>query len=146
VQRSLVLLVLALAVPSAAGAAKPYEVTRPGDNQMSCEQLTTEINALNGAVQTAQQEQVKRENRNKMAKGVFSGIAGSALSAAPSLLGAKLGGGMTQMVVSGALQSIQSSAATAAAAPDPEPQAAKPALPEQQRLEHIGELYRTNGC
>jgi hypothetical protein len=129
-------LLLALVVPSIAAAAKPYEVVRPGDSEMSCEQLTAEINTLNEAVRTAQQEQAQRENRNRMAKGVLGGLA----SAAP-LLGGKLGGGLvTQYALSGALQGIQGAAAgPATAAP-----AAAP--PEQQRLDHISEVFRNRPC
>lgn len=127
-------LLLALIVPSVAAAAQPYEVVRAGDGEMSCEQLTVEINALNDAMRTAQQEQTQRDNRNRVAKGVLSGLAGAA-----PLLGGKLGGGLvTQYALNGALQGIQSGAAvkaTATAAP-----------PEQQRLEHISELFRNRRC
>lgn len=138
-------LLLSLAAPGVAGAAKPYEVIRAGDSEMTCDQLRTEINALNSAVQTAQDEQAKRESRGRMAKGVLGGIAGSALSVAPSLLGGKLGGGMTQYALNGALQSIQSSAAQAPSAAEPSA-GPKPAPPEQKRLEHMSELYRGGGC
>lgn len=130
-------LLLALVVPSIAAAAKPYEVVRAGDSAMSCEQLTAEINLLNQAVQSAQQDQVQRENRNRMAKGLLGGLAGAA-----PLLGGKLGGGLvTQYALSGAMQSIQTSAAATPAAP---PAAVVP--PEQQRLDHISELFRKGGC
>lgn len=137
-------LLLSLAIPGVSDAAKPYEVIRAGDSEMTCEQLRGEINALNGAVQAAQDEQAKRENRNRMAKGVFGALASGALSAAPSMLGGKLGGGVTQYALSGALQTIQSSAAAAPAA-EPAP-GSKPPLPEQQRLEHVSELYRKGSC
>lgn len=130
-------LLLALVLPSIAAAAKPYEVVRAGDSEMSCEQLTAEVNALNDAVRTAQQDQAQRENRNRMAKGVLGGLAGAA-----PLLGGKLGGGlMTQYALNGALQGIQTSTAGASAA------AAPPVvLPEQQRLDHISKLLSKNSC
>ena len=136
--------ILLLVVTSSGLAQAAPAVVQAGDGQMSCEQLTTEINTLNEAVAAKQQEEAKRESRARTTKGVLGGLASGALSAAPALMGGRLGGGMaSQYALNGALQGIQNSAATPTTAAAAEP---RPATPEQQRLDHMSELFRSKGC
>lgn len=138
-------LLLAFALPGLGQAETPTDVVRVGDSQLSCENLTAEINALHAAVQSEQQAQAKREGQARATKGLLKGLAGGALSVAPSLIGGRMGGGMmTQLALNGALQGVQASSASAAAVPAPA--AARPPGPEEQRLEHLSELFGKNGC
>lgn len=127
---------LAFAHPSLTAGDNPLEVVRSGDAQMSCEQLSKEIAALQAATQGAEQRQAERESRSRMTKGLLTG----ALSVAPALVGGKLGGGViTQYALSGVLQNAQASPALAVP-----PTGAASA--EGRRVSHLSELYREKGC
>lgn len=121
---------LAFAHPSLASGEKPFEVVRSGDGQMSCEQLSTEIATL----QSAEQRQAEREGRSRVTKGFLTG----ALSAAPSLIGGKLGGGMiAQYALSGALQGAQS---------NPAAPPARATSAEGQRVSHLSQIFGEKRC
>lgn len=135
-------LLLAFALPGVGRADTPADIVRVGDSQLSCEKLAAEINALTAAAGTAREAAAKRESQARATKGLLKGLAGGALSMAPSLLGGR-GGMMTQLALNGALQGVQAGSVPAV------PSAAAPASapgPEEQRLAHLSDLFGKNGC
>ena len=141
-------LVTSLLVSSAAIAAEPYQVLRPGDNDAACDVLSKEINALNAEVLALNQKAERQAKAGRaglaLGKGVFSGLARSA-----SMMGYGSGSsdGLAGMLVSSVAASVAQEVASGAALA-PEPAAAQPAqiTPQQQRLSQLTAIYRARPC
>lgn len=141
-------LVTSLLISSAAAAAEPYQVLRPGDNDAACDILSKEINALNAEVLALNQKAERQAKAGRaglaIGKGVFAGLARSA-----SMMGYGSGSsdGMAGMLVSSVAAGVaQEVASGAAAAPDPTTAQPAQITPQQQRLSHITSIYRARPC
>lgn len=136
------------AMATSALAAAPYQVLRPGDSELSCEVLSTEINSLNAEVLKLNEQAQKRAKFGStgasLGKGVFSGLARSA-----SIIGygstspEAVAGMLASNVAAGVAQQV----ATDAASPQqPAPAAPTQITPQQQRLSHLTGIYRGRPC
>ena len=135
-----------LAAPAMAGEAA-FEVLRPGDGEMSCAGLSTEIDALNADVLKLNQQAEKKAKASRttaaVGKGVFSGLArgvsiigygSTSPEAFAGLLASNVAAGVAQHVASDAgapAQAVVSSSAIS---------------PQQMRLDNLNTLYRERPC
>lgn len=136
--------------------AKPFEILRPGDRELSCDQLAAEYNSLISGQAEAQQRaqaetaRVAAEQQKKSRRtGLMRGLARGALGVA-SVGG--LGGGFDTMMAA----SQASSALDAAdgmsnlrqliGAVRGEPTPGVQATPEAQRLERVSSLFKEQSC
>lgn len=142
------LLTSALAGGASAGepAAAPYQVLRPGDKELSCEALATEINVLNAEVldQNKKAERQAKSGRTSamLSKGAFAGLARGA-----SMIG--YGGGSPEAVAGFLASNVAASVAQQAAsgpAMAAQPAAANQITPQQQRLGELTGIYRARPC
>lgn len=140
-------MVLALAATSAMAKSKEdYQVIRAGDESLTCAQLGEEINPLTAEVQKAQADAAKRAERSKAAKGMFGGLASSAMMMAPSMIGGQLGGmgGMGGMMAQQAMSGVAQQAMSAQRAPQAQAEAPAAVVetPQSQRLTHLQTAYQ----
>jgi hypothetical protein len=137
----------------------PFQVVRLGDSQLACEALVTEINGLNGqmqSMQTAMSDRAMQASQNAMraARGPGRG-ASTAMSlgtmAASMIPGAGLFAGAASQVAAAA-QAAQAQAAQNRAMEDMEAMTAEMTTsasamgPISQRVEHLSEISRSKGC
>lgn len=142
-------IVTSVLISSAAVAAEPYQVLRPGDNDAACEVLSKEINALNAEVLALNQKAERQAKAGRaglaLGKGVFSGLARSA-----SMMGyggSSSSDALASMLVSNVAASVaQEVASGTAAAPDPATAQPAQITPQQQRLSHITSIFRARPC
>ena len=128
-------------------AASPgvYEVLRPGDRDMSCQQLASEANALNAQL-LAQQNAKANSARNKQVAGA---VGGGLLKSAGHFGLSHFGGfgGMGGLIARQAAEQATDAAAQAVATSGQEdPNAAPGVTPEQQRMNHLLGLYKEKSC
>lgn len=130
-----------LAGAAYAGEPAPYQVLRPGDGDLSCEALATEINALNAEV-LAQNKQAKTGRTTAMlGKGAFAGLArGASMMGYGSSSSGAFAGLLASNVAAGVAQQAATSAVTAGPAP------ASEITPQQQRLTELTAIYRGRPC
>lgn len=141
-------LAASLFVSSAAAAAEPYQVLRPGDNEAACDVLSKEINALNAEVLALNQKAERQAKAGRaglaLGKSVFAGLARSAGSLG---YGATSSDALTNMLVSNVAASVAEGVASgAAAAPEAAPAQPTQITPQQQRLSHLTSIYRARPC
>ncbi|MFT4935383.1 MAG: hypothetical protein ACI9LT_002080 [Pseudoalteromonas distincta] len=149
------------ALPPAATAAPPaapaaplidpnvYQVLRPGDRAMSCEQIGAEANTLNAQLMAEQAEAAKQAQRAKQGRGMAGGLASGVLGGAARY-------GLARGMVGGAFSPFAAQALSAVA--DSTSQAVGQAVavggdvaaptvsPQQQRMNHLLGLYREKAC
>jgi len=146
------LLMPSLASPALAAPAEPapFEILRPTDKTLSCEQLASEFNQLNAEAEKAKAAELAKAKRSQ--------TAGMVLGLASGLTGGLLGGRGGGYGVYGASALSQAASAAAITGADQSrtammggmmagvlgPQAA--ATPQQQRSEHLMDLYRSKSC
>jgi hypothetical protein len=143
----------ALAAAASIGAAAPvaaqdaYEVVRPGDGQMTCEALVSDMNTIRTEISEIERRTREgaqaRQAAGRMGRGLLSGLA---RGAAAMGYGGALGDGVGGMVASQALAGVANEMANA---PLPAPAAAPPEAaesPRHQRLAHLTSLFATRGC
>jgi hypothetical protein len=161
------LTVLGLAAAAPVGAAEPFEVLRPGDQALACQDLASEVNALNAAVadraKAAQAKAKRAESGRKML-----GFAASAMSGAMPALAARanspLGSAAAQAAMSAVQQGqmasqmgqmgqmglmAQMGAMGMMAGPgmgqaDVPPEL--PEAPEQARIDHLSRIFAQKAC
>lgn len=126
-----------------------YQVLRPGDRAMSCEQIGAEANTLNAQLMAEQAEAAKQAQRAKQGRGVAGGLAGGVLGGAARY-------GLARGMVGGAFSPFAAQALSAVA--DSSSQAVGQAIaaggeevaatvsPQQQRMNHLLGLYREKAC
>lgn len=142
------LLSFALAASITTGAVaqdRNYQVVRAADSQMTCEAMSTEINALlaetQEQLQRAQRGAASRQTAGRVGRGLLSGLARGATmfgygssteSIASAAAGAAVAGVATQMTTPGQTE--------------PAPAVAQPDTPQLQRLNHLRGLYGARPC
>lgn len=142
------------AAPAAAPAApvidpNVYQVLRPGDRAMSCEQIGAEANTLNAMLMARQAEAAKQAQRAKQGRGMAGGLASGVLGGAARYgLARGMVGGAFSPFAAQALSAVADSTSQAvgqavAAGGDV---AAPTVSPEQQRMNHLLGIYREKGC
>ncbi|MDP2214231.1 hypothetical protein [Phenylobacterium sp.] len=126
-----------------------YQVLRPGDRAMSCEQIGAEANTLNAQLMAEQAEAAKQAQRAKQGRGMAGGVAGGVLGGAARY-------GLARGMVGGAFSPFAAQALSAVA--DSSSQAVGQAIaaggevdaptvsPQQQRMNHLLGLYREKAC
>lgn len=139
------------APPAAAPWVDPnvYQVLRPGDRAMSCEQIGAEANTLNAQLMAEQAEAAKQAQRAKQGRGLAGGLASGVLGGAARY-------GLARGMVGGAFSPFAAQALSAVA--DSTSQAVGQAVaaggevaaptvsPQQQRMNHLLGLYREKAC
>ncbi|WP_300572803.1 hypothetical protein [Phenylobacterium sp.] len=146
------------APPAPAPAAQPaapvidpnvYQVLRPGDRAMSCEQIGGEANTLNAQLMAEQAEAAKQAQRAKQGRGMAGGLASGVLGGAARYgLARGMVGGAFSPFAAQALSAVADSSSQAigqAVAAGGEV-AAPTVSPQQQRMNHLLGLYREKGC
>jgi len=146
------------ALPPAAPPAAPaaplidpnvYQVLRPGDRAMSCEQIGAEANTLNAQLMAEQAEAAKQAQRAKQGRGMAGGLASGVLGGAARYgLARGMVGGAFSPFAAQALSAVADSTSQAvgqavAAGGDV---AAPTVSPQQQRMNHLLGLYREKAC
>lgn len=126
-----------------------YQVLRPGDRAMSCEQIGAEANTLNAQLMAEQAEAAKQAQRAKQGRGMAGGLASGVLGGAARY-------GLARGMVGGAFSPFAAQALSAVA--DSTSQAVGQAVaaggevaaptvsPQQQRMNHLLGLYREKAC
>jgi len=146
----------AVAVPAAAPPAQApyvdpnvYQVLRPGDRAMSCEQIGGEANTLNAQLMAEQAEAAKQAQRAKQGRGMAGGLASGVLGGAARYgLARGMVGGAFSPFAAQALSAVadSSSQAVGQAVAAGGEVAAPTVSPQQQRMNHLLGLYREKGC
>jgi hypothetical protein len=141
-------IVSGMATSAFADSQTPYQVLRPGDNELSCETLSTEINSLNAEVLKLNEQSQKQAKLGRtgasVGKGVFTGLArGASIIGYGSTSSQAFAGLLASNVAAGVAQQVATDAAS--------PQAPVPATPiqitpQQQRLSHLTGIYRGRSC
>lgn len=139
------------APPLAAPLIDPsvYQVLRPGDRAMSCEQIGAEANTLNAQLMAEQAEAAKQAQRAKQGRGMAGGLASGVLGGAARYgLARGMVGGAFSPFAAQALSAVADSSSQAvgqavAAGGDV---AAPTVSPQQQRMNHLLGLYREKAC
>lgn len=140
---------LAVAAVVALGAAPalaretsgaPYQVVRAGDNQLGCEALIAEINAINAEVTNRQAEQQKRMMAS--VSGMMPSRTGSMMSgmAASMIPGGGMLMGMGQAAAADAKQAKMMAEVQKATAD------AMSMMPLHERMEHLQEISIAKSC
>ncbi len=124
-----------------------FEVIRPGDSEMSCAGLSSEISVLNADVLKLNQQAEKQANASRataaIGKGVFSGLArGISVIGYGSTSPEAFAGLLASNVAAGVAQHVASDAVTPSSSAVTSP----PASPQQQRLENLNTIYRARPC
>ena len=135
-----------LAAPALAGEIA-FEVLRPGDGEMSCAGLSTEIDALNADVLKLNQQAEKQAKASRttaaVGKGVFSGLArGVSIIGYGSTSPEAFAGLLASNVAAGVVQHVASDASTPAQAAVSSPVTS----PQQRRLDSLNTIYRERPC
>ncbi len=124
-----------------AAADQPYQVLRPGDRDMSCEQLASEANSLNAVILSQQ------KSRDSGASHKVAGAVGGGLLKSAGRFGLGRIGGFGGLVARAAADQAANSAGEAIAnGGDSSANAAPTVTPEQQRMNHLLGLYKEKGC
>jgi|TARA_R100000935_G_scaffold6730_1_gene14405 hypothetical protein len=149
------------ALPPAAAPAPPaapaapvidpnvYQVLRPGDRAMSCEQIGAEANTLNAQLMAEQAEAAKQAQRAKQGRGLAGGLASGVLGGAARYgLARGMVGGAFSPFAAQALSAVvdSSSQAVGQAVATGGDVAAPTVSPQQQRMNHLLGLYREKAC
>jgi len=150
---------LAILSLAAAGAASPQvafaqrgpdQVVRTTDSEMTCEALTTNINALNEEVrhqaESARRGAATRQTAGRLGRGLLSGLARGAASGAVNMAygDGGIGGMVASQAVGGVAKEVVNGVSTA---PAPATTPAAPTVtPQQQRLTHLTDLHRARPC
>ena len=139
--------VVAQTQPAFAPDPAVYQVLRPGDRQMSCEQLSYEANGLNAQLLADAQASQKKAGRSKAGRAVGGAVAGGAMRTAGRIGLARFGGGL------GAVGFLAAHAANDVASESTAKVIAEggatdgPGVtPQQQRMNHLLGLYREKAC
>ncbi|MDP1618281.1 hypothetical protein [Phenylobacterium sp.] len=143
--------VAAPAVLPAAPMVDPsvYQVLRPGDRAMSCEQIGAEANTLNAQLMAEQAEAAKEAQRAKQGRGMAGGLASGVLGGAARYgLARGMVGGAFSPFAAQALSAVadSSSQAVGQAVAAGGEVAAPTVSPQQQRMNHLLGLYREKAC
>ncbi|MBW0152288.1 MAG: hypothetical protein KXJ53_13850 [Phenylobacterium sp.] len=126
-----------------------YQVLRPGDRAMSCEQIGAEANTLNAQLMAEQAEAAQQAQRAKQGRGMAGGLASGVLGGAARYgLARGMVGGAFSPFAAQALSAVADSTSQAvgqavAAGGDV---AAPTVSPQQQRMNHLLGLYREKAC
>ncbi len=126
-----------------------YQVLRPGDRAMSCEQIGGEANTLNAQLMAEQAEAAKQAQRAKQGRGMAGGLASGVLGGAARYgLARGMVGGAFSPFAAQALSAVadSSSQAVGQAVAAGGEVAAPTVSPQQQRMNHLLGLYREKGC
>ncbi len=130
----LLLAVACVGNSSRAYAVEPFQVLRPGDQDLACEDLASEVNKLSAA---AQGKAKRAESGRKML-----GFASGAMSTALPLLGGRgMGGGYAAQAAMSAMQQGQMASQMSPPAESP----AGPS-PEQSRADHLQQIFVSKSC
>ena len=126
-----------------------YQVLRPGDRAMSCEQIGAEANTLNAQLMAEQAEAAKQAQRAKQGRGMAGGLASGVLGGAARYgLARGMVGGAFSPFAAQALSAVvdSSSQAVGQAVATGGDVAAPTVSPQQQRMNHLLGLYREKAC
>lgn len=126
-----------------------YQVLRPGDRAMSCEQIGGEANTLNAQLMAEQQEAARQAQRAKQGRGIAGGLAGGVLGGAARYgLARGMVGGAFSPFAAQALSAVADSGSQAVgqAVANGGEVAAPTVSPQQQRMNHLLAIYREKGC
>lgn len=136
VQLTLGLLVaVCVGTSSQSYAAEPFQVLRPGDQDLACEDLASEVNRLTAAAQA----KAKRADSGRKMMGFASGAMSSAL---PLLGGGRgMGGSYAAQAAMSAMQQGQ----MASQMNQPTEAPAGPS-PEQSRADHLQQIFASKSC
>ncbi len=127
-------------------AEDAYQVLRPTDKDMSCQDLAGEANSLNASILARQNAQASSAANKRVAGAVGGGL----LKSAGHFGIARFGGaipGMGGMFARAAAEQATNAAAEAVANNGQDQAAAAPPVtPEQQRMNHLLGLYKEKSC
>ncbi len=140
--------------PAAAPAAplidpNVYQVLRPGDRAMSCEQIGAEANTLNAQLMAEQAEAAKQAQRAKQGRGLAGGLASGVLGGAAryGLARGMVGGAFSPFAAQALTAVVDSGSQAVGQAVATGGEAAAPTVsPQQQRMNHLLGLYREKAC
>jgi hypothetical protein len=144
----------ALAQPVTPAAEKDasgvYQVFRTTDNQLSCEQLTSEMNLLNSQIKKQADADAKKSKGGGAGRAVGGGVAAGLLSGAARYGIAR---NIPGLGYAGAQAAVAASDAAArgvgdAVAKSGQEQAAAPAAvsDQQQRMNRVAQLFSAKSC
>lgn len=137
---------LIAATPMQALAQDAYEVVRVGDSEMTCEALTSTINALGAEIQqqevAAARSAQNRETAGRVGRGLLSGLARGASMMGYGGGGDGIGGAVAAQALAGVADSI-ASAPPASPAPAPAPAVQSP---QQRRMQHLQGIHAVRPC
>ncbi|MBN9319368.1 MAG: hypothetical protein J0I28_06765 [Caulobacterales bacterium] len=146
------------AVPAApAAGAEVFQVLRPTDKTMTCEQISSEANMLNAVIMQQQQQNAAAQQQAAAAeqkKAQGRAVAGRLLGLGAALGGqaAMMNGALNSPVGRGLFSAANQMAASASqAGAAPANAAAMPGMPatvspQQQRMNMLLANYQTKGC
>lgn len=136
--------------PPAPAPDPVYQVLRVGDRQMSCEALINETNSLSAGLITEQKAAAVKAKKAKVGKGIMGGAAGGLMAGAAryglarGMMGGAISAPMAQAVVS--VTDRTSIAAGQAIAESGDAAQDDITSPQEQRRDHLMELYREKAC
>ncbi len=123
-----------------------YEVLKAGDRDMSCQQLASEANSLNGAILARQNKQQSDANSRRTSGAVAGGLLASAGHFGLARFGGAIPGMGGLVARQVAEQATNQAAAAVANSGQQDPSAAPAVTPEQQRMNHLLGLYKEKNC
>lgn len=126
-----------------------YQVLRPGDRAMSCEQIGAEANTLNAQLMAEQAEAAKQAQRAKQGRGMAGGLASGVLGGAAryGLARGMVGGAFSPFAAQALSAVVDSSSQAVGQAVAAGGDVAAPTVsPQQQRMNHLLGLYREKAC
>jgi len=129
-------------------AAGNYQVIRITDSQMTCEQLVTEINALNATIKTQATQQARGAAGGRAARNVAGGAAAGALGGlGRGLIGrAAPGLGLVGTFAAAGASDAAANAVGGSIAGSGQPAAPATVSNEQQRFNRVNGLFASKGC
>ena len=143
------------AAPAAGAGAEVFQVLRPTDKTMTCEQISSEANMLNAVIMQQQQQNAAAQQQAAAAeqkKAQGRAVAGRLLGLGAALGGqaAMMNGALNSPVGRGLFSAANQMAASASQA-GAAPANAAPAMPatispQQQRMNMLLANYQTKGC
>lgn len=147
--RSAVIAAVLILAPAASHAQSGYAVVRSGDGQMTCEALTSSMNALHGEIaeqaRRAQRQAEGRQTAGRVGRGLLSGLAqGATMLGYSGGLGEGAGGAIASSALAGVANQI-ANAPPSEATPVPAEPAAQD-TPRHQRLAHLNSLFSARPC
>ena len=136
------------AAPAVMADAGAYQVLRPGDREMSCQQLSAEANALNAQLLAEQKEAAKQAKRSRGGRAVGGAVAGGTMRTFGRFGINRLAGslGPVGFIAAHAVNDAASQATAEAIATGGQGDGAQTVKPEQQRMNHLLGIYKDKSC